>query len=147
MHTRNMKNNIELNIIDNAEEHYFKPEHVIVESWIKSSLVNSFDQIKINLVLTTADEMSCLNINFRDKSGPTNVLSFTEENSNKVLSGEIVICSSVAELEAIDKPIYEYFLFLFIHGMLHLQGYDHIEDNEALVMEGLEKKILNNILS
>lgn len=145
MHMKNM-NNITLEIIDSAEEYHYKPTIDQVENWIKNSLMKDYTNVAINLVLTTASEIACLNINFRSKSGPTNVLSFPEEDDTNLV-GEIIICSSVAAAEANDKPIDEYFLFLFIHGMLHLQGYDHIEDDEAVVMEKLEQDILNKVLN
>ncbi len=145
MHMKKM-NNIDLEIVDSAEDHHYKPEISQVENWVKYSLMNDYNNISINLVLTTTSEMECLNINFRSKCGPTNVLSFPEED-NTNLVGEIIICSSVAAAEANDKPIAEYFLFLFIHGMLHLQGYDHIGDDEALIMEKLEQDILNKVLN
>ena len=141
-----MKNNISVSIIDSVDSNFFKPSVDEVESWVRKSLIYNFTSVSINLALVNTTEMARLNIDFRSKYGPTNVLSFPEENGDQLV-GEIVICSKIAEEEAVNKSEEEYFIFLFIHGMLHLQGYDHIKDNEAEIMEELEQKILCNILA
>ena len=146
MRMTNMKNNISVCIIDSVDADFFKPDETEVESWVKKCLLDDFKSVSINLALVSTADMARLNIDFRGKTGPTNVLSFPEENDDQLI-GEIVICSKVAEEEAISKSVKEYFIFLFVHGMLHLQGYDHINDNEAEIMEELEQKILCEILA
>lgn len=77
-----------------------------------------------------------LNKTYRGKDKSTNVLSFSLSKS----SGELVLCPRVIKREAkdFDKTYRKFFLFLIIHGMLHLKGYDH-----GKKMEKMEKKYLS----
>ncbi|RMF19432.1 MAG: rRNA maturation RNase YbeY, partial [Gammaproteobacteria bacterium] len=80
----------------------------------------------------------------------TNVLSFPFENPPGLtlpLLGDIIVCPSVVAREAReqDKPLKHHWAHMIIHGMLHLQGYDHILDDEAEVMENLERQLLTQL--
>jgi probable rRNA maturation factor len=143
-----MKHNINIEVIDSYKQKKFTPSISELKLWIAASLVNSYTKTDINLVLTNAIEMENLNISFRSKSGPTNVLSFTECNDNN-LAGDIIICSPLVQTEAKELKITEshHFTHLFIHGVLHLQGYDHINEDDAVLMEGIEKNILESIFN
>jgi len=143
-----MNNNINIEIIDSYMEEKFVPKTSELKAWLTASLMNNYEESSINLVLTSTSEMENLNIKFRSKDGPTNVLSFTECNE-KHLSGDIVICSPIVQAEAKELKISEehHFTHLFIHGILHLQGYDHIFEDDAILMEGIEKTILKKIFS
>jgi probable rRNA maturation factor len=86
-----------------------------------------------------------LNRDFRGKDYATNVLTFTYDDGEAArLSGDIVLCTPVVSAEAQDqgKPLDAHFAHLVVHGMLHLQGYDHERDDEASVMEARETEIL-----
>jgi probable rRNA maturation factor len=86
-----------------------------------------------------------LNRDFRGKDYATNVLTFTYDDGEAArLSGDIVLCTPVVSAEARDqgKPLDAHFAHLVVHGMLHLQGYDHERDDEASVMEARETEIL-----
>ena len=91
-----------------------------------------------------------LNRDFRGKDYPTNVLTFTYGDADipgggaRQLAGDIVLCTPVVSAEAHDqgKPLDAHFAHLLVHGMLHLQGYDHERDDEARVMETRETEIL-----
>jgi len=93
------------------------------------------------------DEMTTLNGQFRDKPKPTNVLSFTAdippEFANGYL-GDILICMPVVMDEAKDqgKTLDAHFAHMVVHGVLHLRGYDHIDDEDAEKMEQLEIQLL-----
>lgn len=93
------------------------------------------------------DESAGLNSQYRGKSGPTNVLSFPFEAPEGItvpLAGDLVICAPVVEKEAADqhKTLASHWAHMVVHGMLHLQGYDHIDDNDAEAMEALEVRLL-----
>lgn len=143
-----MKNNIFFQAVNQYPGHSFCPSEEAAVTWIQRGLVRAYPEIAITLALVDVDAMSTLNINFREKPGPTNVLTFLESDSEDNLHGDIVICPPVLQQEATEQEITEaaHFAHLFIHGLLHLQGYDHIEEDEAVVMEALERQILVDIL-
>lgn len=96
--------------------------------------------------ISDKSESQRLNTEFRNKNKPTNVLSFCYEDINDYL-GDIVICLPVVLNEAIQqqKSVHAHFAHLVCHGILHLLGYDHIEQDEAEIMEALESDILNHL--
>lgn len=92
-----------------------------------------------------------LDLEYRGKDRPTNVLSFPFEYPKELpkecwgdLIGDLVICKSVVEREASDqhKPLIAHWAHMVVHGSLHLLGYDHITDEEAQIMEPLETKTM-----
>ena len=94
--------------------------------------------------------MSRLNHDYRGKTGPTNVLSFPAglpEDLGLPLLGDIVICTPIVRQEAADqgKPAQAHWAHMTVHGTLHLLGYDHIEDEDARIMESMETAILASL--
>ena len=124
------------------------PDIDVMRQWLEAALL---DQTSYNthvlIRLVDLEESESLNLAYRDKAKPTNVLSFAEEEIPgfpATSMGTLVICPEVLEREAKELTIkkIEHWAHLLIHGMLHLQGHDHIEENEAEEMEALEIKIL-----
>ena len=106
----------------------------------------------LELVIRVVDEAESreLNARYRGKDKPTNVLSFPFEAPAGVdcdLLGDIVICAAVVKREAQQqhKPEQNHWAHLVVHGVLHLQGYDHQDDAQAEAMEALEKQILQGL--
>lgn len=106
---------------------------------------------EITLRLTDADEIQALNQQYRSKNKPTNVLSFPFEmpvgiplQLEEQILGDIILCATVIEKEANEqhKEIFHHWAHMVVHGVLHLLGYDHIENAEAAVMEQLEIEVL-----
>jgi probable rRNA maturation factor len=102
---------------------------------------------ELSIVLTDDTEQQDLNRDWRGKDAPTNVLSFPQiEPFSPVIGllGDIVLAHETLEREAadLDKPLEHHFTHLVVHGFLHILGYDHLTEDEALVMEGLETQIL-----
>ncbi len=102
------------------------------------------------LTIRVVDEAESQELNgtYRGKEKPTNVLSFPFEAPEHIelsLLGDLVICAPVVEREASEqkKSLEAHWAHMVIHGVLHLQGYDHVNDTDAEVMEGLEIAILN----
>ena len=100
--------------------------------------------------LVDAEEMATLNATYRDRAGPTNVLSFPAAlpaELNLPLLGDIVICAPVvrAEAAAQHKALQAHWAHMAVHGTLHLLGYDHIDEEDATVMEALESAILADL--
>lgn len=92
-------------------------------------------------------ESSDLNLQYRNKTGPTNILSFPFEVPPGIPSdhlGDLVICAPLVTNEAIEqnKVLLHHWIHLIVHGVLHLQGFDHIDPDEAQEMELLEIKLL-----
>lgn len=108
--------------------------------WVKSALMQDAE-----IVLRLVDETEGreLNQQFRHKDYATNVLTFVY-NDTQPLTGDIVLCAPVVSQEAQQqhKKLLAHYAHLTVHGILHLQGYDHIEDAEAVVMEQMETQIL-----
>jgi probable rRNA maturation factor len=102
---------------------------------------------ELSIVLTDDAEQQQLNREWRGIDKPTNVLSFPQiEPFGPVVGilGDIVLARETLEREAaeLDKPLAEHFTHLVVHGFLHILGYDHLEEGEALQMESLETQIL-----
>lgn len=115
------------------------------EQWAGAAC--SDDEAELSIRIVGLDESADLNETYRHKVGPTNVLSFPCEVPPGVpckLLGDLVICAPVVEREAQEqgKMVRDHWAHLVIHGVLHLQGYDHIEVSDAERMETLEIEIL-----
>ena len=97
------------------------------------------------VVLLTDDEaVAELNLSFRHKAGPTNVLSFPAPENPENLLGDIALAYGVCAREAAEqgKTLADHLSHLTVHGVLHLAGYDHQTDDEAEAMEDLERRVL-----
>ena len=107
--------------------------------WVKAALMQEAE-----IVLRIVDEAEgCeLNHQFRDKDDATNVLTFVYDDMQP-LTGDIVLCAPVVSKESQQqhKNLIAHYAHLTVHGVLHLQGYDHIEEAEAVVMEQMETQI------
>ncbi|RAK56190.1 rRNA maturation RNase YbeY [Phenylobacterium soli] len=97
------------------------------------------------VVLLTDDEaVRALNAQFRDKDKPTNVLSFPAPPNPEQHLGDVALAYETCAREAAEqgKPLAHHLQHLVAHGVLHLLGYDHMTDEEAADMEGLERVVL-----
>jgi probable rRNA maturation factor len=104
----------------------------------------------ITIRLVDLAESAKLNQFYRHKSGPTNILSFhysEMEEHEQSLVGDLVICPEIVAKEANEqkKTPMHHWAHLSIHGTLHLLGYDHIQEEDAKLMEGLEIKFLQDL--
>lgn len=97
----------------------------------------------VTLRIVDAEEARALNRDFRGKDCPTNVLTFVYDEGD-VLQGDIALCAPVIAREAREQGKTEtaHWAHLVVHGMLHLQGYDHEDDAEAAAMERRETQIV-----
>ncbi|PCJ40917.1 MAG: rRNA maturation RNase YbeY [SAR86 cluster bacterium] len=142
----------------NASAESAVPSQTEFELWSNAVLqeLNQSEQaFELGVRLVSADESAELNQNFRNKQGPTNVLSFSYTDAligapaeaQHNLLGDLAICSRVVIHEAQEqqKTATAHWAHMTIHGMLHLRGYDHQHDSEADAMEKLESKILSTL--
>ncbi|MFT6955852.1 MAG: putative rRNA maturation factor [Halieaceae bacterium] len=126
------------------------PEQGDIRSWINTALSHCEphkEEAEVSVRLVDEAEMAELNSSYRNTYGTTNVLSFPAdlpEDINVPMLGDIVICAPVVRGEAQiqGKTLTAHWAHMTVHGTLHLLGYDHIIDKEALVMETLETEIL-----
>ena len=115
--------------------------------WVAAALAHPAE---ITVRLVDADEARALNQDFRSKAYVPNVLTFEygeighDESGHGILGGDVVICAPVVEREAREqgKPLQDHYAHMTIHGVLHLQGYDHLDPVEADIMETREAGIL-----
>ncbi|WP_374469340.1 rRNA maturation RNase YbeY [Phenylobacterium sp.] len=98
----------------------------------------------VTLLLTDDTAVRELNARFRDRDAPTNVLSFPAPPNPEKHLGDVALAYGVCAREAAEqgKPLAHHLQHLVAHGVLHLLGYDHMTDEEAEAMEGLERIVL-----
>lgn len=101
---------------------------------------------ELSIALVNDDEIQTLNKAYRNKNAPTNVLSFPDGGPAPIL-GDIVIALETITGEANEagKSFTDHVTHMLVHGFLHLQGYDHENDKDAAIMEGLEVEILTKM--
>ncbi|MDD5365060.1 MAG: rRNA maturation RNase YbeY [Gallionellaceae bacterium] len=113
--------------------------------WAKAALAHA---AQATLRIVDEDEGRQLNRDYRGKDYATNVLTFEygpdETLAAAPMSGDIVLCAPVVAREADEqgKPLTAHYAHLVIHGLLHLQGYDHEDEAETAVMEALESFVM-----
>lgn len=124
---------------------------------VAGEIKDSVPSIEISITLSDDESVRVLNRDYRGKDKPTNVLSFAMQDSEDgweyptpgipCTLGDLVIARETVAREAADetKSFADHFTHLVVHGTLHLLGYDHIDDDEANEMEGLEINILNGL--
>lgn len=117
------------------------------EAWARAVLADSGGSAELTVRLVDERESAELNHTYRNRSGPTNVLSFPFEAPAGIdlpLIGDVVICAPVVRREADEqnKSSSAHFAHMVVHGALHLLGYDHKNSSEAERMEAKERRIL-----
>ena len=127
-----------------------QPDDPDICSWASAAYLGDDGDTEMTVRIVDEDESSLLNETYRHKSGPTNVLSFPFETPAGIelpLLGDLVICAPVVAREAIEqhKATTAHWAHMVVHGSLHLQGYDHIEPQQAEQMEALEIDILASL--
>jgi probable rRNA maturation factor len=135
--------------IDNVSDNDDVPEPESIRRWASSALTQLADA-ELSIRIVNEDEITDLNSRYRDKNKATNVLSFPADLPEEIdipLLGDIIICASVVNQEALEqnKTVDAHWAHMTIHGVLHLMGYDHIEDEEAEEMEALETRLLQQL--
>jgi probable rRNA maturation factor len=118
------------------------PPRGLLRRWAAASLASKDADITLRFV--DAAEGESLNRGFRRKRGPTNVLSFVYDDRPGMVHGDVVLCLPLLRQEAAEqgKTLAAHCAHLVVHGMLHLQGYDHRRADEAAAMEAREVAIL-----
>lgn len=126
------------------------PTEAEFQQWLNAAVIPFQADAEVTIRLVDEKESHALNLEYRGKDRPTNVLSFPFEappGMELELLGDLIICRQVVEKEALEqnKPLKAHWAHMVVHGSLHLLGYDHIEDEEAEEMESLETEIMQNM--
>ena len=128
------------------------PDEELIRHWANVSLGELVDRdTEVCIRIVDAHEIQSLNHEYRNKNMTTNVLSFpnnefVDENGCTLL-GDIVICRevTVAESQRQGLSVEAHFAHLLIHGLLHLQGYDHSVGDQAIKMEAIEIDLMDSL--
>lgn len=125
------------------------PDAAMVQQWAEKACLRD-DQVVTSVQIVSRDEMCELNNTWRGKDRPTNVLSFPMQSPDEIdlkILGDLALCADVINTEARQqhKPAQAHWAHMVVHGMLHLQGYDHIDEQQADEMEELEIRILDQL--
>lgn len=124
------------------------PTRAEVRRWVRATRPGAAE---VTVRFVDAEEGRALNAQYRGKDYATNVLTFAYDEGEDMplpeglpLMGDLVLCRQVVEREAAEqgKALDAHYAHLSVHGMLHLQGFDHEDDAEAEEMEAREREIL-----
>ncbi|ALO35399.1 rRNA maturation RNase YbeY [Colwellia sp. MT41] len=127
------------------------PTKAQFQLWVDTALAEVTSkpeqEFELTIRLVNSDESQQLNSQYRGQDKATNVLSFPFEVPDGIelnLLGDLIICIEVMKLEAQaqNKALFDHWAHLVIHGCLHLVGFDHISDSDAVEMETIEIAIL-----
>lgn len=126
------------------------PNAAAFQQWAAAALDGYVAPAEVSIRVVDATEGQALNLRYRHKDYPTNVLSFRAELPPGLkipLLGDLVLCAPVIAKEAIDqhKPLEQHYAHLVVHGVLHLLGHDHETIAEARRMEALEIQVLEKL--
>lgn len=143
--------------LQNPDGYEDSPEYADFERWASACWLDENDAGVVIRMVGEA-EIQNMNSRFRGKDSPTNVLSFHYENmpmyaedenteSDLDYLGDLIMCLPVIEREAAEqgKSSRQHWAHMVVHGMLHLQGFDHIKEIEADIMEAREIEILRQL--
>lgn len=128
------------------------PTRALVQRWVDAAYGPDASAAQVTVRLVDEDEGRQLNRDFRGCDRPTNVLSFPFEAPSgwplrRRVLGDVVVCVPVVqrEAEAQGKALEAHYAHLVVHGVLHLLGHDHEQEDEALRMEALETQIITGL--
>ena len=123
-----------------------------ITEWATTALAYKYSSAEITIRLVEPNEMIYLNNTYRMQNKTTNVLSFPADipqhiNLEYHFLGDIIICPQVLLEESVaqNRDLKAHWAHIVMHGVLHLMGYDHIYDDEALVMQTIEIELLRKL--
>jgi len=130
------------------------PDADQIRSWVGAALQGHEQPLEVVVRIVGEAEIQGLNKHFRHRDRPTNVLSFpsapvgwVDDGQEPTLLGDLVICAPVVRREAAEqgKTLDAHFAHMVVHGVLHLLGHDHLNDDEAAEMEAAERRIVRTL--
>ena len=129
----------------------YLPSDKDLQLWVEKALLGYSKDAEVVIRIVDIKEISLLNRQYRHKEGATNILSFPFEIPEGVeginLLGDLAVCAEVLDQEAKiqRKALKDHWAHIIIHGILHLLGYDHMEEQDAIEMENKEILILQQL--
>lgn len=142
------KQPIELNVQIECQDKSMIPGKATLRRWVMHALFAEAPSDKMTAAVTLrfvgTRESRSLNAQFRQKDYATNVLTFPLNCHDLHIEGDLIFCVPVIQKEAAEqqKTVRAHFAHMVLHGILHLRGYDHEQDDEAEQMEALEARLL-----
>ncbi len=127
-----------------------QPKKNLIVKVIKKCLVKRYNFVNIEIVFVSLAKSQQLNFEFRQKNNPTNIISMEYQEQRdefNILNGELYLCDDIIMQESLqqDKTILAHYIHLLIHGILHIQGFDHIKNDDAEIMERQEIMIMHQL--
>lgn len=150
---------VTVEVISDIEDDTEQPADETIMRWCQAAIAGAQGlkstpaNCDISVRVVDESESAALNSQYRHKDNPTNVLSFPSDLPDSVAAlletyplGDLVICHAVVQREAKQqgKPLIDHWAHMVVHGVLHLLGFDHLNDSDAEQMESLEVKILTS---
>lgn len=140
-----------INQTDTIKEDYTDDLNNIIEEACKMLKID--EDLELSCIIVTKDKIHEINKEYRHLDKPTDVISFALEDNEQVVGGDvrvlgdIFICDEYVISQAQDygHSLRREFCFLFTHGLLHLLGYDHMNEAQEKEMFDLQKQILDNL--
>ncbi len=121
----------------------------ILNTWVQYLLSQEKHNTELTLRFVEKQEITALNHTYRKQDKATNVLAFPSELPEAIMIehpflGDVIICPAVLEEEShsLQKPLVAHWAHIVLHGVLHLLGYDHIEEKDAIHMHAREIEAL-----
>lgn len=126
------------------------PSEAQFQQWLDAAVTPFQTEAEVTIRVVDASESQQLNLQYREKDKPTNVLSFPFQCPPGIelpLLGDLIICAQVVAQEAQEqgKAVNAHWAHMVVHGCLHLLGFDHINDDDAEEMEAEEILILQQL--
>lgn len=141
-----------LDFINNVTEHDNEVLTEYIEEVLEMERVDSSLPLYVSLLLTGNEQIQAINKEFRGKDSPTDVISFAYHDNEDFLVGPYdTLGDIVISLEQVGEQAKSYnhsftreFYYVLTHGLLHILGYDHLEENEKKEMREREEEILGH---
>jgi probable rRNA maturation factor len=136
-----------MNLVDCRSEGVHIDERPFVRAAQQTLSILGLNKVELSILLCGDDFIHQLNRDYRGKDSPTDVLSFSQREGGSPddpVLGDVIISIERAQKQASERhhDLGDELSLLLVHGILHLLGYDHEEDEEAEEMESKEKEIL-----
>lgn len=134
--------------IDLINESFFDIKSIdifqkVVDAFIQSGIYKKEDTLCLKLV--SEENIKAYNKKYRGKNSETDVLSFPSEFKESNFIGDIIIDVNIADQQKDSRQLKDELIVLFVHGVLHLLGFDHLRTSDKIIMQDLENQILSTL--